>query len=487
VRQSTLENPATFSMMSDSTFVWAQDPGGIVNFDSERFLSVDVLPDMWKSTRYGGLGLACMLMVDGADRRGSDRVYRGAADTLGYVKNNGASQGWKGTGPAATSAAQADNPAGFVAANLGQYGLNFDHFDVLGAEGSEAGHPGARFASNTGAIAQKGDKSGPSASQLATFYNSLLYLAADLDDGTGTLQDGVTEGQGADDISLLQGFLSAATGANRKMVWLSGEGIMQDGAFRTDPTLFTFLTDNFGSDLTSENYKAFSLSPRATVGFLPTAPWAHPTRTYGLNHSCLILNDVLAVVPTVDGATEGAQYEHLGPGPWTSSVYRTNGAGREFRTLIDGFDLANLKGNYANLAAVQTNAETDIGRISWFDDVWSGLFQLCARRGPVIGVGDVPGSDGGRFVNANLGSFPNPAFSNQHITLRFTLAQARPVTVRIYSVAGREVAKFEHKGVEGPNNVCGTARCRTARGRSRASISTGSTRRDSTSPTPRRR
>ena len=56
-------------------------------------------------------------------------------------------------------------------------------------------------------------------------------------------------------------------------------------------------------------------------------------------------------------------------------------------------------------------------------------------------------------MNAYLGSFPNPAFSNQRITLRFTLAQARPVTVRIYSVAGREVAKFDHKGVEGPNNV----------------------------------
>jgi hypothetical protein len=453
VRQSTIENPSTFSMMNDTTFVWAQDPGGQPNFDAERYLSVDVLPDMWKSTRYGGLGLACMLMVDGADRRGSDRVYRGAADTLGYGKNNGASQGWKGTGPAATSSDQADNPAGFVSANLGQYGLNYDHFDINGAEGGEAGHPGVRFATNVGAIANKGDKSGPSAAQLASLYNSVLYLAADLDDGSSTLHDGVTEGQGADDITLFQGFLNSATAGNRKSMWLSGEGIMQDGAFRADATLYTFLTDNFGSDLTSENYKAFSLSPRATVGFLPVAPWAHPGRVYGLNHSCLILNDVLAVVPTVDGAAEAAQYEHLGPGPWTSSVYRPNGAGREFRTLIDGFDLANLKGNYASLAAVQTNSETDIGRIAWFDDVWSGHFQLCARRGPVIGVGDVPGSNGRQFTNANLGSFPNPAFSGRNITLRFTLAQARPVTVRIYSVAGREVAKFEHKGVEGPNNV----------------------------------
>jgi len=453
VRQSTIENPTVFTMMNDSTFVWIQDPGGQPNFDAERFLSADVLPDMWKSTRYGGLGLACMLMVDGGDRRGSDRVYRGAADTLGYGKNNGASQGWKGLGPNATASGQADNPAGFVAANLGQYGLNYDHFDVNGAEGGEGGHPGSRFSTNVGAIANKKDMSGPSAQQLASLYNSVLYLAADLDENAGTLQDGTTDGQGADDITLFQGFLNAASPGDRKSIWLSGEGIMQDGFFRDDATLYTFLTDTFGSDLTSENYKAFSLSPRSTVGFLPVAAWAHPGRVYGLNHACNILNDVLAVVPTVDGAAEGAQYEHLGPGPWTSSVYRPTGAGRDFRTLIDGFDLANLKGNYVSLAAVQTNSETDIGRIAWFDDVWNGQFQLCARRGPVIGVGDIPGSNGRQFTNQNLGSFPNPAFSNQRVTLRFTLAQARPVTVRIYSVAGREVAKFEHKGVEGPNNV----------------------------------
>jgi hypothetical protein len=281
----------------------------------------------------------------------------------------------------------------------------------------------------------------------------VLYFSADLDDGSSTLHDGVTAGQGADDISLFQGFLSAATPSNRKSIWLSGEGIMQDGAFRANPTLYTFLTDNFGSDLTSENYKAFSLSARSTVGMTTTAPWAHAGRVYGVNHSCLILNDVLAVVPTVDGAAEGAQYENLGPGPFTSSVYRPIGSGRDFRTLIDGFDLANIKGNYANLAAVLTQPENDNGRIAWFDDVVTNHFQLCARRGPIVGVGDVPGSNGGRFANAILGTFPNPAFASQHVTLRFTLAQARPVTVRIYSVAGREVAKFDHKGVEGPNNV----------------------------------
>src|SRR5439155_7365980 len=150
-------------------------------------------------------------------------------------------------------------------------------------------------------------------------------------------------------IELLDAFLSAATASDRKSVWLSGDGVMQDAKFRGDGTMFNFASTDFGSDLSQSNYKAASLSVRQTVGFLPTASWAHPGRVYGFNHSCLIRADELAVIPTVSGATEAAQYENLGPAPYTASVYRpTNPGVREFRTLIDGFDLSNLRGDYAN-------------------------------------------------------------------------------------------------------------------------------------------
>jgi hypothetical protein len=464
VRASSLENPGTFSMLPDTNIAFVQDPGGTPSFDVERWSNANVLPDLWKSTRFGGLGLACMLMVDGADRRGADPQYRGAADTLGYGKLNGAAQGWKVNVPTKATGQPYDggvpagsnpnNTANFVAANGGQYGLNYDHFNINEAEGSEAGHPGSRFASNTGFISLKRDFAGPSAAQLNTFYSNLLYLSADLDDGTGTLQDGITLGQGGDDITLLDAFLNAASNSDRKSVWLSGDGIMQDAVGRLDPTLFNFVTNDFGSDLAQPNYKAASLSVRQTVGFLPTASWAHPGRVYGFNHSCLIRADELSVIPTVSGATEAAQYENLGPAPWTASVYRPVDPGtREFRTLIDGFDLSNLRSDYASLADVPTKPEADNGRLAWFDDVWAAHFQLCARRGPVVSVGDLPGGEGGRFTNAILGTFPNPALANQRVTLRFTLAQAKNVTIRIYSVAGREVASFRHEGTEGPNNV----------------------------------
>jgi hypothetical protein len=56
-----------------------------------------------------------------------------------------------------------------------------------------------------------------------------------------------------------------------------------------------------------------------------------------------------------------------------------------------------------------------------------------------------------RFTNANLGAYPNPSFAGRAVSLRFTLAKAMPVTLRIFDVAGRAVARVQVKGVEGPN------------------------------------
>jgi hypothetical protein len=447
VRKSLLESPGTVTLLFDTTQVFPQDFTGNADFDQERWSSFDVLPDMWKSTRYFGQGLACLLVIDDNDRRGADAAFRGALDTLGYGKRNGATQGWLGLGPNSDP----NDPAGFVAANLGQYGLNYDHYDIRASESDEAGHPGVRFATNPGAIALKRDTSGPSAQQLASLYTSVLWLAGDL--SSGTLHDGFDSQESAPDIFLLDGFLAGATPANRRGVWLDGDGIMEDGALNSDngTFLYPFLTDDFGADLVDPNYKARSGSPRNTFGFFPTAPWAHPGRVYGIDMNCLTLPDVLSLVATVDGAAEGAQYENLGPAPWMAAIYRPTGASRDYRTLIDGFDLANLRGNYANLGQIATKPASDFARAYWLDDAVAGHFQICARRGGFAGVGDLPGISPARFANANLGSYPNPAFAGRTVSLRFTLARAMPVTLRIYDVAGRAVAHVDVKGVEGPN------------------------------------
>jgi hypothetical protein len=316
---------------------------------------------------------------------------------------------------------------------------------------------------------------------MLALYSTVLHASGDL--SVSTLHDAFDSQEGADDITLYDNWVTGATASNRRGLWLAGDGIMEDGTINSDDgtVLLPFLNNRFGASLVSENYKAYTGSTLTTVGFLPLAPWAHPGRVYGFNHACTVLADVLMVESTVSGATTAAEYElgagggfassvshpigaaltrTLGPGR-TASVYRpigaaapnTLGPGREYRTLFDGFDLNNLRGDYATLGQLPTLPGTDIGRISWFDDAVTSHFMISARRGPVIGVGDLPGTDGSRFANMNLGAYPNPAFAARNVTLSFTLAKAQNITVRIFNVVGREVARIAHKGLEGRNDI----------------------------------
>jgi hypothetical protein len=462
IRKSTLDAPFTTLLLFDTTLVTPQAPTTNFDLDEERWSSFNVLPDLWKSTRFGGGGLACLLLVDAADRRGADPAYRGAADTLGYGKNNGAAQGWHVVDPGPTNAAMTtgdgpNNPAGFVAANLGQYGLNYDHYDVRGAEGLQCGHMGARLASVQApgnSDPRRTDRSGPSQLMLGTFYTAILHHAGDLD--MGTIEDRLESQGQADDLALYDTFLNGATAINPRRVWLSGDGIAEEGAVGDfTPNLATFLRNDFGVGLTNQNYKAVTGSQLSTLGLLPVASWAHPGRVYGIDNLCTTSADILAVQVGTDGATEAAQYQNFpGPGPWTASVYRPRNPGvREYGTLLDGFQLGHLLADYASIGDIATPRSSDAARLGWFDDVVENQLFLCARKGPIVGVGDLPGTGGVQFANANLGAYPNPARVAHPVTLRFTLAHAQAVTVRIYTVAGREVAHLVRAATAGENVV----------------------------------
>jgi hypothetical protein len=228
---------------------------------------------------------------------------------------------------------------------------------------------------------------------------------------------------------------------------------MEDAKLNSDngTHLVPFLTDRFGVDLARPAYRG--VTNRNTFAMIPTAPWAHPGRVYSADFTCEYQPDVLAALPTVDGAAEGMQYENVGPAPWTAAVYRPRATGREYRTLIDGFDLAHLRGNWANIAAIGSVPATSFARLYWLDDALTGHLQICSRPGPIIGVGDMPGLTPARYATAVLGAMPNPSFAGGKVSLRFTLARAQDVTLRVHDVAGRVVARLPIKGVEGPNTL----------------------------------
>jgi hypothetical protein len=448
VRSSYLENPSAADLSPNPDRVMPHVMGGFGDLDAERHANVDVLPDFWKSSRFGGAGLACLLMVDAADRRGADVAYRGAADSAGYGKNNGASSGWKRTGPTHS------NPnivSDYVLDNRGQYGLNFDHYDIQGAEAIEGGRPGCRLATNLGAIANKKAKYGPTPSMLANFYSSVLWLTQDLH--RGTLHDGNSLQESADDVTLLDNFLLGATPPNPRSVWLSGENIAQEGAFLS-PALGALLSGRFGATLFHANYKALTADPAKTSRLREVAPWSLIVDDIGIRNGGGISSDVLSVVPTTAGAAVAANYVDQNGTLYAASIYRPTGFGRDYRTLVEGFDLARLRGITNDpLGQATLELDNDNGRLGWLNDVLTSHFQICARRGPVIGVGDLPGMDGAALPGRLLQTAPNPAFAGQPIGITFTLAAERDVAVRFYSPAGREVARRQMHGRAGTNRM----------------------------------
>jgi hypothetical protein len=127
VRRSAASNPSVLQNMSPDTTTVTLQTGMGDYFDQLRYDSFDVLPDMWKDSRFGGSGLACMLYVDAGDRRGGEPAVVGALDSLGYGSDNGADRGWKAV---ATDLRNPNDPAGFVPANLGAMGTAYDKFDI---------------------------------------------------------------------------------------------------------------------------------------------------------------------------------------------------------------------------------------------------------------------------------------------------------------------------------------------------------------------
>src|SRR5260221_1336119 len=148
-----LANLNNFVMVPETMFVSPQGNEG--STDGHRWQEFSVLPDRWKSSLYGGAGVACMLYVDLNDRRGNERVWVSVADSIGATKadRRGAHNGWKADGNQ-----QYTDANGFpiditgtsmqVAAHGGSPGTTWDMYGVKASEAltTSAGALGCRFA-----------------------------------------------------------------------------------------------------------------------------------------------------------------------------------------------------------------------------------------------------------------------------------------------------------------------------------------------------
>ena len=95
-RMCHLSTPTWFVMDPDTNYITPQKTGSAWNYDAMRWEGISILPDRWKDAAYGGMGSACMLVVDYNDRRGDEKVWVSAMDSIGatVAAKYGAHNGW---------------------------------------------------------------------------------------------------------------------------------------------------------------------------------------------------------------------------------------------------------------------------------------------------------------------------------------------------------------------------------------------------------
>lgn len=432
VRKSALTAPAVFAMVPDTQYIVPQ-PGEGPDYDGHRWQRFMVLPNRWRSCDYGGVGCACALYVDAADRRGEERAFMGIMDSTcgGYLGGpTEAPAGWKGH--ALTDywgVAVGANPSIAQWKHVSMGSWVCDVYAVKGAESSPAGSLGSRLANtaNMGLLAGKQSKQGPTSKMLRTYYRMIWLLSGDLmSDVLGPVAD-----RSQDDIGLLRDFLT--NGADWKLprgLFAMGSGFVGS---EYDAGHEAFLHEVLGVDLRDWSYYALSQNPDCWADLIHTSVISYVTSRSSVRDApCVSSNEVFNVSLALPGATVATYYENVGVnGPYVASVYAPSSTTHPYITLVDGWDMTDLNA---------ANGGQDPRRALYFRGVFLRTFaSLCPIALPSWGCDllDVPPDsletpvDFVRIRN-------NPLVSGA-ATIELGLARADRVQAKVYDIAGRLV------------------------------------------------
>lgn len=410
------EDAGGVALAPDTSLVAPQPAVG--SLDARRWLGFAVLPDRWKAAEYGGLGQACMLVVDWADGHGDEAAWTGAADTLGLTSpdRRGAHNGWSAAG-----GQDPNDPAARVHANA-QAGTHWDLFNVLAGDQLDvaSGTIGSRLAARQGDPAARGygkeARNAPTPEMLAAYYRLVVLLTGEI--GSGYDPFGPQPNQSADDKGILQRWMTDTLATGPRGLWAMGNGFAEglDG----DPLLA-----DLGVALSLPSYYLATGGGWA-VSDLRTQPlFGEPGGdVYGVRGACVSRDgDVLA--PLANGAS--ASYYDDAPG-MVASVAHPPTAGEPWYGLVEGFALPDLAGRYG---------ESSLGRIAYLARPLKELMpEVCGFAGWATTVLDAPPA---AAPIANELAVRGSPMRAGRIGLELSLARAEVVTVRIHDVSGRTI------------------------------------------------
>ena len=464
-RQSHTNNTGAFVMCPDTNRISPQPTGSAWNTDGMRWEGISILPDRWKDAGYGGIASACMLVVDYADRRGAERVWVGVADTIGATKaaKYGAHNGWYCTAAYVSGDGSHDFSNDVLPATAGQYeysvltpmaagkiaiykhggqpGSTWDLYNVKAAESSTTASAGigSRLASraNMGYLAGKQSMQGPTPEMLRTYYNMLFLLSGNLNN----VFFGAVPNRGSKDIEIVQDFmLYNPSELHPRGVWVMGDGFVE-GCWGASALHNAFLGTNLALTLRDPSYYYVANTTALYPDLIPTSIINIKGDIYSVQNSCLFTSDVL-LPETIVGGVPASYYQdfHTGEtGPFISGVYAPyNAETHPYVTLVDGWDPANM---------FCRRGGNTVGRMFYFMDVLTRTFYTTCQftAAPTV---EVLNNDAPLAVDflGNIGN--NPMVAGGSAVVRFGLAKADRVEVKVYDVTGRLVKTLANRNFQ---------------------------------------
>jgi hypothetical protein len=376
-----------------------------------------------------------MLYVDWNDRRGSERVFVSIMDSLGGTSpyKYGAHNGWHAPAiPGATLGTLATYP---VIGRNQQPGHTWDMYGVRAAESGAAGATslGSRLANRAGMgfAAGKHARTGPTPEMLRKFYDMLDVQTGDLNSGiTGPFLD-----KSQDDIGMFNEFVTGYEPGSTyrpRVLHFGGDGFVQseDLLNGQNASHGLFLATKLGLTLRNGSYQAVSNNTNDCADLITTNLITWNGDVYGVGNSCGFSNDLLQRNPGISEAQDATYYENVGPnGPYVASVYKSAVAARDWFAYTEGWSLEHQWSRYCG---------TSMGRLAYDYNMYNALFGYYACLSYVhCGLcGDVPGHAGGLPLTDFL-KVGNSLVRSGNAHVRFGVASADRVRIRLYDVAGR--------------------------------------------------
>jgi len=258
---------------------------------------------------------------------------------------------------------------------------------------------------------------------LAAQYHLILYLTADLSIASGF---GRAAQKSADDVGVLEAFLKWG---GQRGAWFMGESFIEGqnkGGLGSDQE--HMMNVIMCTNLDQPVFYDFANTTVAYPDLIPQGTIINSTGVrYSVFNNCYLSTDLLTPVGTGVAATK---YENVGDcTDCISGVYTAYSTDHKYTTLMDAWDLGNLRNQ---------GGGSSYGRLGYFMDVLTNTFHyVCPwTAAPTVDVGMQEAN--ASFINM-LGNVRNNPLSTGLATVHFSLAKGDQVDVKVYDVTGRLV------------------------------------------------